>query len=389
MDGFKRLFGIAIAVFGLAVPALWLLNGHVWDVRSPSGGSAVLRGDLSEAYFSEEELEDLGLAPAVDPARVPYASDLVREELTIGCPVHDCIPSIDAPQFEDVASADRWLGERDLVISLASDDVARAYPFRILNYHEVVNDSLGGRPIAVSYCPLCRSALVFARPIYRGEPLELGVSGRLYRENLVLYDRQTGTFWSQLGGRPIVGPLVGRGLRLDPLRSDVLPWSAWKALYPEGEVLARPTWGSLVGGRTARFPKAIPTGLQRSRGSVGFLYDYARDPYAEYAVDPGGPPGSSDGPDDRPPGLPPKALVIGLELDGQSVAYPERALLGRGTLEDRVGGRRVRIIRHVGGSVRAYLLLAGGGERALPVVTAYWFAWRSFHPDTRLYGLSP
>lgn len=341
--------------------------------------SLVLNGDLGAKYFSASELAGLGLADQIDPTQVAYWRGLVLTELTPGCQVKDCIVSIDRPEFEPVAPADGWLSERDLVISVEQGQLARAYPLKILNYHEVVNDWLAGRPIVVSYCPLCRSALVFVRPEYQGSPLQMGVAGRLYKSNLILYDRQTGTFWSQLTARPIIGPLVSSELRLRQLRSDILPWASWKAAHPDGQVLARPTERTAVGGQPPSPTKRAPRGVLRSRGSLSYLYDYSHDPYAEYAA---GPAASTASPEAR---LAPQALIIGVQLDKLSKAYPQSLLAQPGQISDRLGTSELLIQRDRQGRIQVWQRTAEGKLRPLAQVSAYWFAWLAFHPDTELY----
>ncbi len=195
-------------------------------------------GNLSEEfkYFSERELEDLGLQ--IDLSQTKYLADLDLDLLMLGCPIRDCIPSIDGPEFETVAEADSWLKDADLVLGLELNGVVKAYPVKILNWHEIVNDYLNETPIAVTYCPLCNSGLVFVRPIVKNQVLEFGVSGRLYKSDLVMYDRQTGSLWSQIEGRAIVGPLAGEAERLQLLPIDVVPWGSWKQQHPDTLVLA-------------------------------------------------------------------------------------------------------------------------------------------------------
>lgn len=308
-----------------------------------------------------------------------------------GCPAGmDCIPSIDDPQFQTAAQA-TWLSPEDRVIGVEIDGEARAYPLRILTVHEVVNDRLAGRPIAVTYCPLCRSGLVFSRRV-RGGTLTFGVSGKLLEANLVLYDRGTETYWSQIRGEAIVGPLVPTTLTLLP--STITTWADWQRGHPDTLVLSRDT---------GVYPKAT----------------YASDPYAGYANS--SRVGFGVGPvDDR---LPPKALVYGVTVGGASVAYPEETVRPADVINHAVGGVPVLVVEDPrDGGVTAFVrrvdnetltfhagddaLVDGHGHRwsydgealegshegehldRLQPRGFYWFAWSKFHPETGVYDPS-
>jgi len=337
-------------------------------------------------YFSERELGELGLDDEIDPANVRYRSDLALDEFSSGCAGKDCILSIDAPTFIPVSEADSWLSSEHRVIAVTvgeDGETSRAYPFGILNYHEVVNDRIRETPVTVTYCPLCRSALVFNRPTYESNRLTFGVAGRLYKDNLILYDRQTATYWSQLQARPIVGPLVDSGLRLERRAMDIMTWDDWRAQYPTGRVLARPQDGDALGGKVSYSRPTVPSGAARQRGggsSGSYLFDYSTDPYADYAADPQA---RAEGfEDDR---LASKAVVIGVEMEGgASVAVPEDRVSQGETLELSVDGQTIVVSRSEGGELRAHSQ-RDGERHELAVSTAYWFAWLSFHPDTVLY----
>ncbi len=158
-------------------------------------------------------------------------------EILSGGPPRDGIPSIDAPVFRRAAEiAD--IGANEPVIRLEIGGEVRAYPLRVLTWHEIVNDAIAGRPVAVTYCPLCNSAVVFDRRVEDandGRPLEFGVSGLLRNSDLVMYDRATESWWQQFSGEAIVGALTGKSLRMIPSR--VMGFAAFKAAYPDGLVL--------------------------------------------------------------------------------------------------------------------------------------------------------
>jgi hypothetical protein len=274
------------------------------------------------------------------------------DEILRGGPPRDGIPSIDAPRFEPVAAADAYLRDDDLVLSLVRDGDARAYPVRILDHHEIVNDDVGGTPVLVSYCPLCGTGMVFRRTV-QGRTLSFGVSGLLYQSDVLMYDRETESLWSQLGRRAISGDLAGRALELLPSR--MLRWRGWKREHPEGRVLSR------------------QTGQRR---------DYARTPYARYERSPDTMFPVPTHRDD----LPAKTWVYGIVAKGRAKAYREAGLSGR-ELSDKVGGLEL-LLRYDPASLALRIVDAASGEE-IPHTRAYWFAWQAFHPETELYVGDP
>ncbi len=172
--------------------------------------------------------------PNTDFSRHSVSFDSIRS----GGPPRDGIPSVDDPTFVEFDAADRWLGETEPVIALAYRGVARAYPLQILIWHEIVNDKVADLPVAVTFCPLCRSALTFDRRV--GERvLEFGTTGKLRKSDMVMYDRQTLSWWQQFTGEAIVGELTGQVLR--ELPTSIISYSAFKRGFPDGEVLSRDT----------------------------------------------------------------------------------------------------------------------------------------------------
>ena len=149
----------------------------------------------------------------------------------------DAIPPIDTPIYGDATTGD-WLQPDDLVLGYIGGDQAYAYPFKILNFHEIVNDVIDGIPVLVSYCPLCGSAIVYDRRL-DGNVLSFGNTSALYESDLVMVDRGTGSYWWQVAGTAIVGPLSG--VSLNPFPSSVATWEDWAATYPDRLVLTRDT----------------------------------------------------------------------------------------------------------------------------------------------------
>ncbi len=307
-------------------------------------------------------------------------------QIVSGGPPRDGIPSIDRPKFVSAEEADLQNG--DLVLGLEINGDVRAYPLDILVWHEIVNDVVGGEPVAVTYCPLCFTNQVFKRTI-EGEVVEFGTSGKLYNSNLVMYDRSTESYWSQAMSQAIVGERAGHMLERVPF--DVGYWEDWKALYPETKVLSQDT---------------------------GFGRPYGADPYGNYYTSPEilFPVSHRD---DR---LGPKEIVIGLEHSGTYRAYPLSEIEERNTINDELEGRHILITSHYPFMARAFDRTVGDdgqvlefeykdesmidlqtgsvwdfdgtavkGElegkqlERLPFDQGFWFEWVTFHPETQLY----
>ena len=295
------------------------------------------------------------LAPIKTWAEVKNGFDLSAASVPIdqimrGGPPRDGIPSIDAPVFTDVDEAD-FLRADDRVLGLNINGEAKAYPIKILNWHEIVNDVVGGTAVAITWCPLCGSGVVFASDI-GGERRSFGVSGLLYQSDVLLYDRASESLFSQLEAEAISGPLLGQRLRALPVSYS--SWSAWRARYPEGLVLTRAT---------------------------GYRRDYDRDPYAGYdksrqlyfAVN-----------NAAPPQLHPKERVFGISHANTSKAYPVSELekLGDGEFRDSVGGAELRL--NWNGGLGELQVQTAAGEALIPT-TAFWFAWFTFNPTSSVY----
>ncbi|MCB0637240.1 MAG: DUF3179 domain-containing protein, partial [Lewinella sp.] len=227
-------------------------------------------------------------------------------DIVPGGPGKDGIPAIDAPQFTD-ARHDQWMNDEDIVIGLVHNGVAKAYPLRILNYHEVVNDEFDGEAVAVTYSPLCGSAMAFATDKGDYERWQLAVSGLLYNNNPLFFDRKTESLWSQLSAEAVSGPVAGASLdQLPVLRTT---WAEWRAQHPETLLLSRET---------------------------GFHRNYEVDAY-EYYVETDRLMFPVNHIDKR---LPVKTLVLGVEVDGVFKAYPYATLPRNAahTTEDIVNG---------------------------------------------------
>ena len=160
------------------------------------------------------------------------------DEILSGGPPKDGIPAIDKPIFEDVDAASDWLDPLEPVIAVITDGTARAYPLQIMTYHEIVNDELNGIPITVTFCPLCNASIVFHRKV-GGKVLDFGTTGLLRMSDLVMYDRQTESWWQQFSGKCIVGEYVTT--KLDRVPSSIISFDSFRLSYPDGLILGRET----------------------------------------------------------------------------------------------------------------------------------------------------
>jgi hypothetical protein len=210
-------------------------------------------------------------------------------EIQSGGPPKDGIPAIDRPRFVGARAAQAWLRAEEPVIVLRAGREARAYPLQILMFHEIVNDELAGRPVAVTFCPLCNASIVFERKL--GERvLDFGTTGRLRHSDLVMYDRQTESWWQQFTGAGIVGQYAGA--RLQRVPSAIVSFGDFSAAHPLGLVLSRET---------------------------GHARPYGRNPYVGYDDIRQSPFLLSSGPDSR---LPPMERVLSVSAGGRHRLYP-------------------------------------------------------------------
>ena len=248
------------------------------------------------------------LPPATRPAEslapgAPTQPD--HDLLTLWPP--DAIPAIDDPQFHDMLGAELEYRPDEMVLGLELNGDARAYPIGVLVHHEVVNDVVGGQPIAVTYCPVCSTGIVYSREI-EGQVHTFGVSGKLLRNVLVLYDRETNSLWSQLLSEAIEGEL--KGTKLEWLPARLMTWAEWKARHPQTLALVKGNEGS-------RDPDDGYDG-----GQLAAVL-------AEAGIE---------------AHLPAEQFVTGVEVDGEAVAYPWSVLSLEPVVNDQVGETPVLVV---------------------------------------------
>ncbi|MYD10404.1 MAG: DUF3179 domain-containing protein [Chloroflexi bacterium] len=327
-------------------------------------------------------------------------------EISVGNPVKDGIPSVTDPALETIESAGEWLSQRSPVIAVEIDGDARAYPLAILMWHEIANDEIAGLPIAVTFCPLCNSAVTFARTV-AGELLDFGVSGMLRNSDLIMFDRQSESWWQQLTGEGLVGAYAGTLLDIVP--SQVIGFGSFAARYPDGLVMSRET------GYNRRYG-VNPYGDYDSQPGRPFLYRGEIDPRLDSPVD----------------------RVLAATIGEVAVAYPFKALRAERVINDVVAdtplvifyqggvasalgdrlidnardtgaagmyeatldGRRLSFVAEGAGGFRDEETgstwnafgeaisgeLAGRQLRWINAFPHFWFAWAAFYPETRIYS---
>ena len=238
------------------------------------------------------------------------------DEMIEGGPGKDGIQSIDNPEFDTIAMAEKWLNVREPVVAFTYEGESKAYPLQILMYHEIVNDTLGDQEISITYCPLCNAAMVFARR-YKGELLDFGTTGKVYTSNLVMYDRQSESWWLQFTGEGAVGKYAGATLKL--LASQIVSFEQFKNAYPLGQVLSRDT------GFSKKYGVNPYVSYDSRMVPIGWFY---RKPF-----------------DNR---LPAMERVLGVVKGNDAVAFPFSHLKSQALVQTKIADLAVLIISKSG-----------------------------------------
>lgn len=370
-----------LASIGVAIAIIAVLT-----ITSFSSSETVSISKESENVSSPE---DLGVSV---PEGIMITNGLKHivplDKIKSGGPPKDGIPSIDNPKFAPVSES-QFVPDTTFVIGLDINGEKRAYPLFIMVWHEIVNDIVGGVPVAVTYCPLCFTNQVFERVI-DGKEVEFGTSGKLYNSNLVMYDRLTDSYWSQALGVAITGELTGYELKRIPF--DVISWADWKTLHPDTLVLTTET---------------------------GHIRSYGVDPYGDYYTDPRilFP---VEHEDDR---MHPKELILGFHESDVYKAYKQDDVESAIVINDIFNNKPMMLVSLFSGDSRAFdrtvndkvltfdfvdnviidleskskwnydgVATSGSMEGIqlvrLPFNPGFWFQWVAFHPDTEVYESS-
>ena len=335
------------------------------------------------------------------------SSNVDFSEILVGHPVKGGIPSLTDPAMETIDEASAWLSDRSPVIALEIDGEARAYPLAILMWHEIANDEIADIPIAVTFCPLCNSSVTFDRRV-NGEALDFGVSGLLRNSDLIMFDRQSETWWQQLTGEGLAGEYAG--LLLDIVPSQVIGFGSFAERRPDGLVMSRETGHNRQYGTN-------PYSNYDSRPGRPFLFRGEIDQRLDSAVD----------------------HVLAAIIGESAKAYPFEILRQEGVINDAIGDTPIVVFfqsgvasalgdsvidsaRDIGtagmyqssfdGEVLHFVAnddgsftdeetgsswnafgeaivgeLAGSQLNWVHAFPHFWFAWAAFHPDTDVYGM--
>lgn len=328
-------------------------------------------------------------------------------EFLSGGPPKDGIPAVTNPAMESIELARDWLVDRSPVIAVEIDGEARAYPQALLMWHEIANDEINDVPIAVTFCPLCNSSITYDRRV-DGQVLDFGVSGLLRNSDMVMFDRQTETWWQQLTGAALVGDF--NGTLLDFVPSQVISFGVFAERYPDGLVMSRDT------GFNRRYGQNPYTGYDTNTGQP-FLFDGEVDNRLGSAVD----------------------HVLATVMDDVPKAYPFDVIREANVVNDRIGQTPIVIFYQSGvasalddsiidnsrdlgtagmykstldGDVLTFVAnedgtftdeqtdsiwnafgeaiegdLAGAELEWVNAFPHFWFAWAAFHPETEVFGL--
>jgi len=300
-----------------------LAGGNTEDDSSASGAPANAASETAAAEGgagSGGAVQEEPLLEMTVPSYPGFSTDFSRTtidpaRILSGGPPKDGIPAIDNPQFVSVDEADEWLENDEPVFVVSADGETKLYPIQILTYHEIVNDIVGETPVAVTYCPLCNTGITFERE-FDGRVLDFGTTGRLRYSNLLMYDRQTESWWQQATGEGVIGDYAGYELELYPML--MAPWELASGRYSDGQVLSR------------------ETGQNRP---------YGNNPYAGY--DTATRPFLYQGPN-TPTDFNPMTRVVQVVQNGESLAVPYPEAQEEGVVQQEVGGVPVVVLWQAG-----------------------------------------
>jgi hypothetical protein len=340
---------------GLVLALALALAASGCGKKGQSAGTTTATQEERPSYLRDPGLK-VGWKTDFTKSTVPLS------EFESGGPGKDGIPALSDPKLVEAGAVD-YLKPREPVIELELADDARAYPLEILTWHEIVNDEVDGVPVAVTFCPLCNTALVFDRRV-EGKTLDFGTTGNLRNSDLVMYDRQTESWWQQFGGEAVAGRYAGTTLRQLPAR--IVAWSEFEREHPDGRVLSRDT---------------------------GYSRPYGQNPYVGYDEAGSLPIFATAHAGDRR--LSPKERVVFVQRGGASVTVPFSTLVKRRRMTVVADGHRLEI-RFRGGIASALdsASIATGRDvgaaqvtengKPVPFSEPFWFAVAAFRPKVAL-----
>lgn len=372
---------------------------------SSSDDAAPEAFEIEQIAAGPRDAESSALPPRHLDETAHPESLVPRTEIVSGGPPPDGIPALDDPRFLRASDVD-FLADNEPLISVQVGEEVHGYPIQVMTWHELVNDTIGGRAVTVAYCPLCNSAVAFDRTV-GDEVLSFGTSGSLHKSALVMYDRQTESLWTHFDGVAVVGELVGT--QLDLLPAQTVSWADFLAANPEAPVLSRDT---------------------------GFDRSYGDNPYAGYDSQSGPYPFAfQQEPDPRGPAM---QRIIGIRLDGEATALPTEQAAEAGVSTLDLAGQAVTVWHQPGtssaldtrriadgsdvGATGVFLAMAADGTPldfsvsadgfvdgqtsstwnifgeavsgplegeqlvAIEHLDTFWFAWASYVPQTSYLG---
>ena len=291
-----------------------------------------------------------------DKKQIAYINGFELEPLSIpldqikrGGPPRDGIPAISNPEFTNVGKA-RFMQRDDRILGLDYQGIRRAYPVKILDRHEIVNDRFGDQSIIISYCPLCNSGMVF-KGLIEGSNREFGVSGLLYNSDVLMYDQETESLWSQIQGEAISGKSMGQKLEYIPVIHTT--WEDWKSMYPESQVL------TMSKEYLARYDNPA---YQNYHNSDELMFPVTHTDNT----------------------LKNKSWIAGISLNGVSKAYPFSYLKKNPSFTDLLSGRTISISFD---KENRKATITDTSGNLLTAHTMYWFAWKTFYPNTDVFGI--
>lgn len=402
----KTLFPLALAI---ALAATACGGAVVGDDESVAADDAT----SSTTTFAEDEAATpaIGVLPegpsALDVRNAPeFPPPLVDpDDIISGGPPPDGIPPIDAPRFLDVVDGLELFDPAEAVVALEIDGDARAYPVQVMIWHEIVNDTVGGVPVAITYCPLCNSAVTYRREV-RGVETTFGTSGSLFASALVMYDRATESLWTHFDGKAVVGLLAGE--ELEPIAAPLMAWGDFAETYPTGRVLNPDATGfNRAYGRNPYFgyddeqsepflftgitdPRAVSklrvVGVERDDAASAFSLELVSGGLAEAT-------NATVGDDDivifwkagQASALDREGIDDGRDVGSVAVFLPE---VDGTTLTFRVAGDEFTDDQtgstwNLAGDAIAGEL-EGSSLEQIPHLDTFWFAWATYQPGTEL-----